>query len=73
MESGLKVAAASLFDSSLMVLDFAGGAGETLLPIRRRERQGVDHGVGRGANLIDRDLRIFPPEADRSVELRRDD
>jgi hypothetical protein len=59
--SGLRVASACLFYALLMVLNFAGGQSESFLAVRRRERQRVDHGVGGGANLIDRDLWIFPP------------
>jgi N-acetylglucosamine kinase-like BadF-type ATPase len=45
----------------LVVLDRLGGGSQTLLAITRRQPQRVDHGVRRGANLVDRDLRIFPP------------
>jgi hypothetical protein len=45
----------------LVVLDRLGGGSQTLLAVTRRQPQHVDHGVRRGANLVDRDLRIFPP------------
>jgi len=60
-EAGFDVAAARAFDANLMALDIFGTGSQTLLAITRRQRQRVDHGVRGGANLVDRDLRIFPP------------
>lgn len=60
-EAGFDVAAARSFDANLMALDIFGAGSQTLLAITRRQRQRVDHGVRGGANLVDRDLRIFPP------------
>jgi len=60
-EAGFDVAAARSFDANLMALDILGAGSQTLLAITRRQRQRVDHGVRGGANLVDRDLRIFPP------------
>jgi len=60
-EAGFDVAAASACDANLVVLDRLGGGSQTLLAITRRQRQRVDHDVRSGANLVDRDLRIFPP------------
>ena len=60
-EAGFDVAAASAGDANLVVPDRLGGGSQTLLVITRRQPRHVEHGVRRGANLVDRDLRIFPP------------
>ena len=60
-EAGFDVAAASACDANLVVPDRLGGGSQTMLAITRRQPRHVDHGVRRGANLVDRDLRIFPP------------
>ena len=60
-EAGFDVAAARAGDANLVVPDILGGDSQTLLAVTRRQPQHVEHGVCRGANLVDRDLRIFPP------------
>jgi len=60
-EADFDVAAVSSCDANLVVVDRLGGGSQMLLAITRRQRQRVDHGVRRGANLVDRDLRIPPP------------
>ncbi len=72
-EAGFDMAATSAGDANLMAVDILGGESQTVLAITRRQRHRVDHGVGGGANLVDRDLRSFPPGADWPVEPKRDD
>jgi hypothetical protein len=49
---------------SLGSLQYLGSVFESWLPILARKRQGIDQRVGCRADLVQRDLRIFPPEAD---------
>ncbi len=58
-----RVGSACLGVLLLVLGQFAGSFGETMVAVGAVQRQGVDHGVGGHADLADGDLRIFPPGA----------
>ena len=61
--AGFRVRGAGLGVAALVVLQGVGRAGEVALAIIRGERQRLDQRGGRGVDLRQSPLRIFPPAA----------